>query len=342
MRVLIVKISSMGDLIHALPALSDAVRVFPEIRFDWAVEKGFSAVPLWHSHVDRVITSSHRIWKRNLWQTNTRKEITTFLRDLRSQKYDLIIDAQSSIKSAVVTSLAKGPRCGMDKDSVREWGAHLVYQKKIHVPRQQHAMLRLRQLFAGAFGYDCPTDAPNFGLDSERLPQLSFDLPKRYLIFVHHASWASKCWPEMHWHSLIKLAEQAGYTVLLPWGSANEKNRAERLAFNHENAMVLPTMTLSELARLFLTADGAVCCDTGLGHLSNALAIPTVTLYGPTDPYLLGITGKNQIHLQSTNNCVLCYKRKCSLQEIEEKKPVCLTEIRPETVWERLISVIRS
>lgn len=340
MRVLIVKISSMGDLIHALPALSDAAKAIPGIQFDWVVEKGFSEVPLWHPNVNQVITSSHRAWKRNLWQGGTCKEFLQFVKKLRSKRYDLVIDAQSSIKSSVVTALARGPACGMDRSSVREWGAHLVYRKKIAVPRKQHAMLRLRQLFAGALGYALPNDPPDFALDRSTLPKITFPLPKRYVVFIHHASWASKCWPETHWHQLIEIAAADGYAVLLPWGNAAEEERAKRLASNHDNAMVLPRMSISELANILWDANGVVCCDTGLGHLSAALSIPTLTLYGSTDPSLLAIEGNHHIQMQSSFHCVMCYQRACSIAGPEENKPICLAKILPKSVWNSLLSVM--
>jgi heptosyltransferase-1 len=339
MRVLIVKISSMGDLIHALPAVTDAAKAIPGIQFDWVVEKGFSEIPLWHPNVNQVITSSHRIWKKKLWQSVTHNEFIQFVKKLRFKKYDLVIDAQSSVKSAIVTLLARGVRAGMDHASVREWGAHWVYQKKGHVPKKQHAIERLRQLFAQALGYPYSPSLPDAGLRAEQFLMPSLQLATPYLVFIHHTSWPSKCWPENHWRALIQIANSAGYTVLFPWGSDAEKQRAESLVEQQTGAQVLPALSLTEMAGVFAKASGVIGCDTGLGHLAAALAIPTLILYGPTDPELIGVSGERQLALQSTFECTLCYKRKCHFKApvSEKEKPVCLSQISPEAVWQQFL-----
>lgn len=334
MHVLFVKLTSMGDLIHALPALTDASRAIPGITFDWVADKNFSEVASWHPAVHRIIPSRHRYWKKNFWDSLKNGEIQTFIKSLRSEKYDLIVDGQSSIKSAIVSLMARGPRRGMDRHSAREGLAvSLAYQKSYFIDKNQHAIQRLRLLMAKSLNYPCPSSPPDFGISHYPFPVLKFELPKPYLVFVHNTSWTSKQWPDNYWQQLIVLAAEEGYHVLLPWGSPKEKIRAEKISQGHSNAVVLPFCSLSEQARILQGAAGAICSDTGLGHLAAALGTPAVTLYGPTDPKLIGATGPNQQLLVSSFACTLCYQRECNYGNLKQTDPVCFLELTPEKVW---------
>ncbi|MDQ8039854.1 MAG: lipopolysaccharide heptosyltransferase I [Rickettsiella sp.] len=327
MHVLIVKMSSMGDIIHTLPAVSDAVNALPNIQFDWVAEEVFTEIPTWHNNVQQVIPIALRRWRKKPWRALQKHEIQQFYQQLRLQHYDKVIDAQGSIKSAITTRMSRGFRVGMDKNSVREKFTDLAYQKKFSVPRKQHAINRLRQLFAQALEYPLPETTAHYGILKERLnlTSMKLDLPDNYVIFVPNASWTAKCWPENSWSLLLEKTAGQQIPVYIPWGNQTEKKRAERLSGNHPYVNVLPALSLSEIAILFSHAKTAVCVDTGLSHLAAALATPTITLYGPTDPRLIGTMGPAQIHLQSN------YSSKTALLEI----PV-------ETVWQTLSQVINN
>ena len=270
MHALFVKLTSMGDLIHALPALTDASRAIPGLSFDWVIEKSFSEVALWHPAVDKIIPTSHRKWRKHFWQSLKNREIQQFLKSLRQQRYDLVIDGQSSLKSAVVTLLSKGVRHGLDHASCRERLVPLAYQKRHFTNKNLHAITRLRLLFAAIFNYPYTHTPPDYGIKDYPFPALPFDLPERYLVFVHNASWPTKMWPERLWRELIVFAANEGFNVLLPWGNAAEKERAANISEGFANAQVLPFCTLSEQARILLGAVGAICSDTGLSHLAAA------------------------------------------------------------------------
>lgn len=333
MRVLIVKLTSMGDLIHLLPALTDAQTMVPGIEFDWVVDRAFSEVPTWHPSVRRVIKSSHRKWKKNIIKSFRERAIQDFYGQLRQQKYDLIIDAQSSIKSAAVSLLAKGRRSGMDASSARESVAAYVYHQKIKIEKQQHAIDRLRQLFAAALDYTVPTTAPDFSIQPVDI-KLPIALPERYCVFVTNATWPTKCYPRACWKQLLQKAAAAGVTVLLPWGSEAEQKEVEILADGHENAQVLPRLPLTHFIPIFQRAVGAICVDTGLAHLAAALDTPAVTVYGPTDPKLIGSTGKWQRHLQIQLPCVPCYSRSCRNIDSKTQWPSCWAGLSPDAVWQ--------
>jgi heptosyltransferase-1 len=337
MNVLIVKLTSMGDLIHALPAVSDAVKHVPNIRFDWVADEAFADIPRMHPAVNEVIITAHRRWKRATWQAFKSGEFIRLWRTIRKKKYDLVIDSQSNLKSAVIMSLTRGLRCGMDKDSAREKFSHWVCNKTFSIPIEQHAINRQRQLFAKVLGYPMPDTAPDFGIDITRLPALPLVLPKPYLVFIHSTTWDSKHWPEAYWQELIKIATQAGYHIVLPWGNAQEEARAQRLAATSPQTTVLPRLSIPQQALMIAQSAGAVCVDTGLGHLTAALNVPAVHLYGPTDPALIGATGQHQHHLIAEYECAPCYLHACKWG----KESACfLKNMRPEKVWEHFSPII--
>jgi len=342
MRVLFIKLTSMGDLIHALPALTDAQRAHPSMSFDWVIEKSFSEVALWHPAVNRIIPTSHRHWRKNFRASLKNGEIKDFIRAIRAEKYDLVIDGQTSIKSAVTSLLSKGLRCGLDRHSARESLASFAYQKKISVPKEMHAIERLRLLFSQVLNYPYEQTAPDYHIDQYDFPALTFALPKPYIVLVHNASWSSKLWPEAYWRKLTILAAESGVHVVLPWGNSEEKLRALRIAHNQSNATVLPFCRLSEHATILKNALGAICSDTGLSHLAAALNVPSVTLYGSTSTKLIGTQGLYQNHLRSNFACKECYKTLCRYNDTRHQEPLCLTALKPETVWEGFRHMVRS
>ncbi|MDZ3994970.1 Lipopolysaccharide heptosyltransferase 1 [Pseudomonas sp. Teo4] len=281
MRVLIIKTSSLGDVIHTLPALTDAAHAIPGIRFDWVVEEGFAEIPSWHPAVDQVIPVAIRRWRKNLWQTIKSGEWKAFKQRVRERKYDLVIDAQGLVKSAWLTRYVKAPVAGLDRYSAREGWASRFYDRRLSVAVGQHAVERVRQLFAMALAYDLPEGLGQYGLDLDRL-QLPPAAP--YVVFLHGTTWATKHWPEAYWRELAERMGQRNLQVRLPWGNPAEKARAERIAQGLKNCQVLPKLNLAGVARVLAAAKACVAVDTGLGHLAAALDVPTISLFGPTNP----------------------------------------------------------
>ena len=347
MRVLLVKTSSLGDVIHALPALTDAARAIPGITFDWVVEEGFAEIPTWHPAVGRVNPVAIRRWRKNIWQTIKSGEWRRFKQSLRAEKYDLVIDAQGLVKSAWLTRYVNAPVAGLDKNSAREPLASRFYQRRLAVARGQHAVERLRQLFAVALGYDLPKGLGDYGLDVERLIELPRNKP--YVLFLHGTTWDTKHWPEVYWRDLALRMADKGVEVRLPWGNPAEKARAERIANGLSNAVVLPKLNLAGVARVLASASACVAVDTGLGHLAAALDVPTISLFGPTNPGLTGAYGKVQIHLASDFPCAPCLQKKCTYQptaqdqqrfDLKSEWPLCFTRLNPERVASRLSTLL--
>lgn len=325
MRILIIKMSSMGDLLHTLPAVSDARTAIPNIRFDWVAEEAFTEIPRWHPQVDHVIPIGLRRWRRQSTWNASCKEIRDFIKNLRHRHYDGMIDAQGSIKSAIVTRLAHGPRYGMDKRSVREVGAQWAYQKKCFIHKAQHAILRIRQLFAQALGYPLPDTEPQYGIDPNQLPICPIALPEQYLILIPNASREDKCWPEENWSTLIN-AYTGAWPLLIPWGNANEKARAVRLSALDSRVIVLPKLRLGELARIWLNARCIVGVDTGLSHLAAALGIPAITLYGKTNPQQIGTLGQNQQHISFVSSPNRIQTKESSLYQVAQALQTVLND----------------
>ena len=224
MRVLLVKTSSLGDVIHTLPALTDAARAIPGIQFDWVVEEGFAEIPAWHPAVARVIPVAIRRWRKNLWQTLRNGEWRRFKQRLKEVDYDLVIDAQGLLKSAWLTRyVGKTPVAGLDRDSAREPLASRFYRRAYPVAWGQHAVERTRQLFAQALDYPLPESVGDYGLDREQLADADPGAP--YLVFLHGTTWVTKHWPEAYWRELAERMCERGWSVRLPWGSAAERER---------------------------------------------------------------------------------------------------------------------
>jgi heptosyltransferase-1 len=335
-RILITKLASLGDLIHLLPALSDAASAIPGIEFDWVVDKNLQEIPLWHASVRQVFLTNHRVWKKKLTSADTRKEFMHVYRKLKKESYDLIIDAQGNFKSALFSMIATGKRAGWDKNSIPDWGAQTFYHEKYPASKNIHAIERLRILLSSSIGYPLPTTPPKYQINTSKFSPPPIPLPSQYLIFVPIASFSSKLWPESHWKELIELCVQEGKNILLPWGNENEKKRAERLATSPQ-VTVLPKLTLNEIGYLISRAQALVSVDTGFSHLAAALETPCITLYGPTDPKKTGTIGNNQSWIQSSQDCSC--SRKCKIQE---ENPYCMSQIQPCNVLKDLTKLLSS
>jgi lipopolysaccharide heptosyltransferase I len=332
-RILLIKLTSLGDLIHALPALSDAKSAHPELEFDWVIDEHFQEIATWHPAVKYLITTNHRMWRGALAHPSTLGSISRLVARIRTAEYDLVIDGQGNFKTALLSLLAKGPKAGFDRHSVREWIAHLAYERRFTASKTAHAIERLRRLFACALDYPIPASPPDFRIQKERFVGPKVDLPKEYLVFVHNASWKTKLWPEAHWAELLGKAVRAGFKVLLPWGNNMEEARARRLAIYPE-VQVLPKLTLSEMGYVLERAKACVCMDTGLSHLVAALNVPSITLYGSTDSGLIGASGAWQVHLRSTLPCSPCKKKTCRYTRGDNP---CLLQITPDRVFTELL-----
>lgn len=367
MRVLLVKMSSLGDVIHALPAVSDAAA--RGVRFDWVVEEAFADIPARHPAVDRVLPIAWRRWRRNLGRD--RRALGRFVTRLRERRYDLVLDAQGLFKSAAVTAMARGRRkAGFSRSSAREGGAAAFYHVRLPVPREQHAIVRQRQLFAAALGYPTPeVDSPlDYGIAAAPGQMRGPGPGDHRCAFLHGTTWDSKHWPARFWQDLAGLARSDGFALALPAGSESELTRALEIGAAEggptvridgaastegdatavplrEAAVGLPVATIwnriplgqlmDELGRCRL----AIGVDSGLSHLAAALSLPTLVLYGSTSSRLTGCRGVWVRNLQAEFPCAPCLDRVCGYRgapvRLEEGvvEPPCFSSLPPDRVW---------
>ncbi|MEM9254517.1 MAG: lipopolysaccharide heptosyltransferase I [Pseudomonadota bacterium] len=300
MNVLVVKMSSLGDIVHCLPALTDSASALPTVRFDWVVEEAFADLPELHPAVRRSIPIALRRWRRQPVRSLLGPEWRQLRQNLKADRYDAIIDAQGLLKSAWVASRCRGLRVGMDWRSARERMSSLAYQHRISLPGNVHAIDRLRRLFASALGYATPSSPADYGIGQSGW-RVTGGADRR-LWLIHSSSRRDKLWPEEHWIELARLATDAGFTVQLPWGCQRERARAERICSacgrsGGGQVEILPLMGLADLSAVLQGVFAAVAVDTGIGHLCAALGVPSVSLYGPTLPERIGTVGAHQAHL---------------------------------------------
>jgi heptosyltransferase-1 len=295
MRVLVVKTSSMGDVIHTLPALTDARKQIPGITFDWVVEEAFSEVPHWHPAVDEVIPVAIRRWRKQIWRTIGSNEWHRFKTRLRQNHYDVVIDCQGLLKSAWIGKLINAPMAGYHRQSVREPLASWFYAQKHRISKEMHAVERIRQLFSSVLAYDVPYQAGDYGL-ALNLPAAAAD-NSAYVVFLHASAREEKLYPVNAWRNLARKLVADGYGVKLPWGSLPELVRAREIAEDIDGVEILPKTSLRDVAAVLHHAEAVVAVDTGLGHLAAALNVPTLSLYGPTRVELIGTYGQGQRHL---------------------------------------------
>ena len=287
-RILLIKTSSLGDVVHNLPVAGDIAAAIPGAVIDWVVEESFAAIPQLHPRVSRLWPVAVRRWRRALWNPAVWGEVCAFIRELRGQRYDAVIDTQGLLKSAWITGLARGARHGLDRASARE-PLGLFYDHTHAVPWGQHAVERNRSLAAQALGYT-PAGAPHYGIVAA--PQVFNCLPSSaYAVLLHATSAARKLWPEEHWIALGRVLAAQSVSSVLPWGDAAERERSVRLAAQIPQAVVPDRFELHALASLLAGARVVVGTDTGLTHLAGALGVPTVGIYCATDPAATGLYG---------------------------------------------------
>lgn len=289
MRILLVKTSSLGDVIHNLPVVTDLRRQFPEATIDWVVEAPFADIPRLHPGVRHVLTVAVRRWRKQLTQRKTWTEIRAFRHALRQERYDAILDTQGLLKSALIASMARGPLFGHDANSAREPLASRFYCRRFAVDRSLHAVERNRLLAARAFDYALPVDSLDYGL---AVPALTADwLAGRYAVLLTATSRDDKLWPESDWIGLGQRLVALGIAPVLPAGNPIERERAARIAAAVPGAVAAPPLRIRELAGLIAGARLAVGVDTGLTHLAAALRVPAVAIYTATEPGLTGVLG---------------------------------------------------
>jgi heptosyltransferase-1 len=294
--ILFIKTSSLGDVIHHMPALTEARKARADAAFTWLVEEAFAPLVRLHPAVGEVIPVAWRRWRKSLYSPATIGEISASFRTIRAQRYDAIVDSQGLLRSAVIARLAHGRRHGYDASSIREPVASAFYDVRYRVSRDLHAVERNRTLSGLALGY-APAGAPDFGLDRARFASGA----SRYAVLLHATARQEKQWPEGDWIALGK-ALGRNLELVLPWGTDFERARSERIAAQVPGARVPDRAPLDLVAKLIAGAQYVVGVDTGLLHLAAALSVPLVAIFTGTRPSLTGPVGSGPLTVLGANS----------------------------------------
>lgn len=292
MRILLIKTSSLGDVVHNLPVVTDLHAHFPTAEIDWVVEESFADIPRLHPGVRKVIPVAVRRWRRALASASTWREIGQLRETLRGGGYTLAIDSQGLLKSALIARMADTRRCGYAPGSAREPLASRFYDVRYEVPIKLHAVERNRRLAALATG-SANAGAPDYGIAAPPAHGVNEASADPTAVLLTATSRDDKLWPEEHWASLGCELHARGLQCLLPAGNAAERERAARIACRIPGARELPPSSLGELAGHLRAASLVVGVDTGLVHLSAALGRPTLALFSASDPSLTGVLAQS-------------------------------------------------
>jgi len=310
-RILLVKTSSMGDVVHNFPVVSDLSVRFPDAEIDWLVEEPFVPLIGLHAQVRDAIPVAVRRWRKSLLTRATWQEIRRLRDRLHARAYDVVIDTQGLLKSALLVACATGRKYGLDWRSSREPIAWF-YDRTFSIPWDRHAVERNRLLAASALGYDISGPA-SYAIRVAETARDAFiatapahlvpTLRGRYAVLLHATSARDKEWPEEAWVKLGTALHARGMTVVLPFGTVSEQDRSERLANRIPAALVPPRWPLDRLAALLSGATLVVGVDTGLTHLAAALGCRTVGVYRATDPRATGLyAGARCLNLGGAGN----------------------------------------
>jgi heptosyltransferase-1 len=291
-NILFIKTSSLGDVVHHMPALMDARKAHPDATFSWLVEEAFAPLVRLHPAIDTVIPVASRRWRKSLYAPATIAEIRASFRDIRAQRYDEIVDTQGLLRTAILARAARGVRHGYDASSVREPLASLFYDVRHRVERDTHAVERNRILSGLALGY-APDEAPDFGLDRARIGK---DSTSRYGLLLHATARREKQWPDADWIAFAKLFAQR-FELLIPWGTEAERARSEYIAAAVPGTRVPDRAPLDQVAKLIAGAQFVVGVDTGLLHLAAALGVPVVAIFAGSKPALTGPMGRGRLSI---------------------------------------------
>lgn len=300
MKVLVVKTSSMGDIIHTFPAVTDLRRHRPDIEIGWCVEAPFAEIVALHPAVERIHRVALRTWRKSRLSPATRKVIRQTAAEMRAEKYDVALDAQGLMKSAFAARLSGAPVWGLGFGSARESVIALRYAKRFRVDKNLHAIDRTRLLFGAAFGYTPDLDSLDYGLGQCASDRPASGAPTAFLL--HGTSRDDKKWPTASWVDLARELARRGYTPVATWSDDAEKAVAGEISAQVPEAVIIDNSPLGEIARAIARSDVVIGADTGLVHLASAFERPTVAIFLASQPELTRPLGRRSAHVERDND----------------------------------------
>jgi len=294
-EILFIKTSSLGDVVHHMPAITDARRHLPDARLAWVVEEDYAPLARLHPAIDEVIPVATRRWRKNLFTPATWREISGFCTTLRSRSFEAAIDTQGLLRTALIAGAVRGTRHGYDRASIREPLACQFYDIRHRVEWHAHAIPRNRTLCGLALGYEAkyPLD---YGLDRATIAGTAV---RPYAVLIHASARPGKLWGEARWVTVARAVRDRGFDVVLPWGATAERFRSERIALaagiDKGYGYVPDRRPLDAVAALIAGASFVIGVDTGLVHVAAALGVPLVAIFIDSEPGLTGPMGGGSI-----------------------------------------------
>lgn len=303
-EIVFIKTSSLGDVIHHMPAITDVRRHRPDARLSWVVEEAYAPLARLHPGIDAVIPVASRRWRAELGKAATWREIAGFRRTVRERAYEAAVDTQGLLRSAVIAFAVRGRRHGYDRASVREPLACLFYNVRHRVEWNAHAIWRNRMLCGQALGYKPPSTI-DFGLDRAAIAakrgraETTGGLGRNYAVLIHGTARPEKQWNDAHWVEVARNVRKRGLDVVLPSGDETERARSKAIAAASGSSIdsVPERRPLEEVAALIAGATLVVGVDTGLVQLAAALSVPLVAVFTGTEPELYAPMGSGPIEI---------------------------------------------
>lgn len=294
MKVLMVKTSSMGDILHALPVAYDLRQAFPDLTLHWLSEEAFQDIAYLAPNVQKVHVCAFRRWRKAPFASKTKIQIQTLKAQLAAENYDMAIDIQGLMRSGLVTQWSKAKtKVGYSWSACKESLASLFYDQKLPFSAQIPAVERYRRAVSTALNYSVDLSTPRYGLKPTE--PIEWALPPRFVALAVNTSRDDKCWPELSWARLGQRLHEKGYTCLFFWGNEHEKARCERIAQHIDGAVIMPRLKLGLIASILAKACAVVGVDTGLTHMAAALGVPSVGIFVSTSVALLNLVGDGPV-----------------------------------------------
>lgn len=297
-EILFIKTSSMGDVLHHMPAVTEAKRHFPAARITWVVDEMYAPLAELHPAVDEIITIAQRRWRKQLFSARTWREFFAAVTKLRARRFDKIIDTQGLIRTGLMGKLARGEHHGYDAESIRERFAARFYDINHKVGWDLHVIARNRTLTARALGYEVE-GAPDYGFDRAKIKPSGIG---NYAILFHATAKTKKEWPEERWVEVGRDLSQRGLEVVLPWGNEIERARSERIAKQIPHARVPDRVPIMDVAKLIAGAKIVCGVDTGFLHIAAALGVPVVAVFTITKSHTASPTGPGPVEMIGADN----------------------------------------
>jgi heptosyltransferase-1 len=297
-EILFIKTSSMGDVLHHMPAVTDARKRFPGARMTWVVDEMYVPLARLHPAIDEIIPIAVRRWRKQLYKASAWKEFYKAVRQIRARSFDKIIDTQGLVRTALTAKLAYGERHGYDAESIREPFAAKFYDVNHKVGWDLHVIARNRTLTARALGYS-PDGAPDYGFNRSKIKASASG---NYAIIFHATAKAKKEWPEERWIEIARSLSKRGFEVVLPWGNETERARSERIAVATPNARVPARVPIIDVAHLIAGAKLVCGVDTGFLHIAAALGVPVAAVFTITKSHTAIPMGPGRVEMVGADN----------------------------------------